>query len=81
MDALQLLTRQHEEVEALFRAYEATGPNDLGAALEGLTKIAPTRPEPGQPSALQESEAVGPVMGAVDRMRDQIRHRVSDTSV
>lgn len=186
MDALHLLTRQHEEVEALFRAYEATGPDDgqgridiarslidklsrhsgieelafyptvrdalpdaadeidhdlnehveikrilqhlggceplsaeyddtmqeliqairlhvedeetglfprvrsamtaeelnsLGAALEGLTKIAPTRPGPDQPSALQEAEAVRPVMEAVDRMRDQIRHRVSDTSV
>lgn len=87
MRELILATRLHVEDEeaGLFPRVQSTLTaqelNDLGAALEGLIKVEPTRPEPGQPSALQESEEVGPIMTAIDRMRDQIRDRTSDTSV
>lgn len=48
---------------------------ELGRKVEGIKKIAPTRPHPAAPDGPPGDKLLGPVTGLLDRMRDAISHR------
>jgi hemerythrin superfamily protein len=48
---------------------------DLGARVERVKKMAPTRPHPSAPDAPPGDKILGPVTGMFDRMRDAVSHR------
>lgn len=54
---------------------------ELGRTMERLMKVVPTRPHPHEPSTPPGNVATGPIAGAVDRLRDEIRDRTADTNV
>lgn len=49
----------------------------MGAAVEALKKIAPTRPHPAAPNNALFHLTVGPGVGLVDRLRDALSSRTS----
>jgi hemerythrin superfamily protein len=52
---------------------------EMGAKVERLKRIAPTRPHPSAPDQPPGDKLLGPVTGLFDRLRDAISHRgVSD---
>lgn len=60
--------RQHLDDERL---------DAMGAAVETLKKIAPTRPHPAAPNSALFHLTVGPGVGLVDRLRDALSARSS----
>ena len=62
------LLRQHLDDERLV---------EMGAAVETLKKIAPTRPHPAAPNNALFHLTVGPGVGLVDRLRDALSSRSS----
>jgi hemerythrin superfamily protein len=51
---------------------------DIGAKVERVKKMAPTRPHPSAPDAPPGDKILGPVTGMFDRMRDALSHRGTD---
>lgn len=80
-------TRHHvqdEENELFPRVREAMTQgelDDLGQAMEDLEDKVPTRPHPNAPQQPPANEAVGPIAGVVDRLRDAVRERVGKGTV
>jgi hemerythrin superfamily protein len=52
---------------------------DMGAKVERIKKIAPTRPHPSVPHERGARLAAGPVAGLFDRMRDAVTGRGTDS--
>jgi hypothetical protein len=48
---------------------------ELGAKLEAVKRIAPTRPHPSAPDEPPGDKLLGPVTGLFDRMRDAVTRR------
>ncbi len=48
---------------------------ELGARVEAVKKIAPTRPHPSAPDEPPGDKLLGPVAGLLDRMRDAVSKR------
>jgi hemerythrin superfamily protein len=48
---------------------------EMGAKVEAVKKIAPTRPHPSAPDQPPGDKLLGPVTGLLDRMRDAISNR------
>jgi hemerythrin superfamily protein len=48
---------------------------EMGAKVEAVKKIAPTRPHPSAPDAPPGDKVLGPVTGLLDRMRDAVSKR------
>jgi hemerythrin superfamily protein len=48
---------------------------DMGAKVERVKKMAPTRPHPAAPDQPPGDKILGPVTGMFDRMRDALTHR------
>ena len=48
---------------------------EMGAKVEGVKKMAPTRPHPTAPDAPPGDKILGPITGLFDRMRDAVTHR------
>ena len=48
---------------------------ELGARVEAVKKIAPTRPHPSVPDEPPGDKLLGPVAGLLDRMRDAVSKR------
>lgn len=77
--------REHvaeEEREMFPQLRDAFSPDELhtmGARVERVKAIAPTRPHPSAPHQPPAIKVVGPVTGLVDRMRDAISRRRSST--
>ena len=57
------------------QAFSEQGLLDLGAKVETIKKIAPTRPHPSAPDEPPGDKILGPVTGLLDRMRDAVSHR------
>jgi hemerythrin superfamily protein len=77
------LVRQHvrEEESDLFPAVRATVKRrqlgELGERMERAKAIVPRRPHPRSPDTPPANAAVAAVVGAVDRVRDTVRDRIS----
>jgi len=50
----------------------------MGAAVERVKKLAPTRPHPWAPDQPPGDKVLGPITGLFDRMRDARSHRGTD---
>lgn len=48
---------------------------ELGAKVESVKKIAPTRPHPSAPDQPPGNKVLGPVAGLFDRIRDAVSRR------
>jgi hemerythrin superfamily protein len=48
---------------------------EMGAKVERVKKLAPTRPHPSAPDQPPGDKLLGPVAGLFDRMRDAVSHR------
>jgi hemerythrin superfamily protein len=48
---------------------------EMGAKVESVKKMAPTRPHPTAPDEPPGDKVLGPVTGLLDRMRDAVTHR------
>ena len=48
---------------------------EMGRKVEGVKKMAPTRPHPAAPDQPPGDKILGPVTGLLDRMRDAVSHR------
>jgi hypothetical protein len=48
---------------------------EMGAKVERVKKMAPTRPHPAAPDQPPGDKILGPVTGMFDRMRDALTHR------
>jgi hemerythrin superfamily protein len=48
---------------------------EMGARVERVKKLAPTRPHPSAPDQPPGDKILGPVTGMFDRMRDALTHR------
>jgi hemerythrin superfamily protein len=55
--------------------------SDLGDAMQELQSKVPTRPHPRAPQEPPANKALGPAVGALDRLRDGIRERVGKRDV
>ncbi|MCW2525892.1 MAG: Hemerythrin cation binding domain protein [Pseudonocardiales bacterium] len=51
---------------------------EMGAKVERVKKMAPTRPHPSAPDQPPGDKILGPVTGMFDRMRDAMTHRGTD---
>jgi hemerythrin superfamily protein len=51
---------------------------EMGARVERVKKMAPTRPHPSAPDQPPGDKALGPVAGLFDRMRDALSGRGTD---
>jgi hemerythrin superfamily protein len=60
------------DLRANFSAQELV---EMGARVERVKKMAPTRPHPSAPDAPPGDKILGPVTGMFDRMRDAVSHR------
>jgi hypothetical protein len=63
---------------ALAAALSAQDAAELGAKVEQAKKTAPTRPHPGTPPTPGILKGAGPVVGAMDRLRDAASGRGQD---
>jgi hemerythrin superfamily protein len=81
LSALMLEIREHvaeEEGEmfphmrSIFTQEELV---EMGAKVERVKKMAPTRPHPAAPDEPPGDKILGPVTGMFDRMRDALTHR------
>lgn len=50
---------------------------EMGAKVERVKKLAPTRPHPAAPDQPPGDKIIGPVTGRFDRMRDALAHRAA----
>lgn len=79
--ALMLGVREHvaEEEGQMFPHMRAAFTQEelveLGAKVEAVKKIAPTRPHPSAPDEPPGDKLLGPVAGLLDRMRDAVSKR------
>jgi hemerythrin superfamily protein len=48
---------------------------EMGAKVESVKKLAPTRPHPSAPDEPPGDKILGPVTGLLDRLRDAVSHR------
>jgi len=48
---------------------------EMGAKVQRVKKIAPTRPHPSAPDEPPGDKLLGPITGMFDRMRDALSHR------
>lgn len=77
--------RQHvaEEQGAMFPQMRRTLTQEelveLGAKVESIKKIAPTRPHPSAPDEPPGDKLLGPVAGLLDRMRDAVAKRGTES--
>jgi hemerythrin-like domain-containing protein len=70
---LHIEEEERELLPALERALEAGELQELGAALETVRRVAPTRPHPTAPDAPPANIVTSAAAGIVDRGRDAIR--------
>jgi hemerythrin-like domain-containing protein len=81
LDTLMTEIREHvaEEESEMFPRLRATFSQqellELGAKVESVKKMAPTRPHPSAPDAPPGDKILGPVTGMFDRLRDAVTHR------
>ncbi|MFF0818606.1 hemerythrin domain-containing protein [Rhodococcus sp. NPDC003318] len=85
LETLMQEVRDHvaEEEGEMFpdmrRIFSAEELVDLGEKVESTKKLAPTRPHPSAPDEPPADKILGPVTGLLDRMRDAVTHRGTDT--
>lgn len=75
---------EEEENDLFPRVREALTADEraeLGDTMQQLMQVVPTRPHPHEPSTPPANMLTGPMAGALDRLRDRIRERTSDTEV
>lgn len=69
----------HEEETEMFpqmrEIFTADELRELGAKVERVKSMAPTRPHPMAPDAPPGDKLLGPIAGLFDRLRDAITHR------
>jgi hemerythrin-like domain-containing protein len=81
LETLMTEIREHvaEEESEMFPRLRATFSEqeliELGAKVESVKKMAPTRPHPSAPDAPPGDKLLGPVTGMFDRLRDAVTHR------
>lgn len=84
LDELIKEVREHvaEEEGQIFpdmqRVFTADELEKMGAKVESVKKMAPTRPHPSAPDQPPGDKLLGPVAGVFDRMRDAVSKRGTD---
>jgi hemerythrin superfamily protein len=81
LGTLMLEVRSHvaEEEGEIFpqmrEAFSSEELAELGAKVEAVKRLAPTRPHPSAPDGPPGDKVVGPIVGLFDRMRDAVARR------
>jgi hemerythrin superfamily protein len=84
LETLMTEIREHvaEEEGEMFprlrQTFNADELVELGAKVEAVKKMAPTRPHPSAPDAPPGDKLLGPVTGMFDRLRDAVTSRGTD---
>ena len=70
-----VVEEEHEVFPHMRETFSAEELTEMGAKVERVKKMAPTRPHPSAPDEPPGDKRLGPVAGLLDRMRDAVSGR------